>query len=90
MKHSIDHLPKIKQDELQNIVAIIRQNCSDVEKIILFGSYARGNYKEAKDLEPNRKSGHISDYDILAITDKKETALDSMLWKRISNITPAT
>ncbi len=86
MKYSIDHLPKIKQDELQNIVLAIRQNCDDVEKVILFGSYARGNYKEFKDLKPDRKSGHISDYDILVITKTKEVALDSMLWKRISEI----
>ncbi len=86
MQHSIGHLPKIKQDELQSIVSIIRQNCQDAEKIILFGSYARGNYKEAKDLKEDRKSGHISDYDILVVTSKKETALDLMLWKKISDL----
>ena len=86
MKTSISHLPFIKQEELKNIVATISDNCSDVEKIILFGSYARGNYKEAKDLEPDRKSGHVSDYDILVVTAKKDTALDPALWKKISEI----
>jgi predicted nucleotidyltransferase/HEPN domain-containing protein len=86
MKTSITHLPQIKQDELKKIVTTIHDNCSDIEKIILFGSYARGNYKEAKDLEPDRKSGHISDYDILVVTAKKETALDQTLWKKISEI----
>jgi predicted nucleotidyltransferase/HEPN domain-containing protein len=86
MKISISHLPQIKQDELTKIVAMICDNCSDVEKIILFGSYARGNYKEAKDLEPDRKSGHVSDYDILVVTAKKDTALDPTLWKKISEI----
>jgi predicted nucleotidyltransferase/HEPN domain-containing protein len=85
MKNSINHLPQIKQDELQKIVAVIRQNCQSVEKIILFGSYARGDYKEAKDLKPDRKSGHISDYDLLVVTSTKEVALDSMLWKKISD-----
>jgi predicted nucleotidyltransferase len=46
MKNSLKHLPKIKQDELTKIVAAIRGDCQDVEKVILFGSYARGNYKE--------------------------------------------
>ena len=84
MKQSLNHLPKLKQDELQKIVTTIRNNCTDVEKIILFGSYARGDYKEAKDLKENRKSGHISDYDILTVTAKKDTALDSLLWKKVS------
>ncbi|MES2676830.1 MAG: nucleotidyltransferase domain-containing protein [Pseudomonadota bacterium] len=85
MKHSTNYLPQNKQEELSQIVAIICENCDDAQKIILFGSYARGDYKEAKDLKPNRKSGHISDYDILVITSKKEVALDSMLWKKISD-----
>ncbi|MES2960773.1 MAG: HEPN domain-containing protein [Pseudomonadota bacterium] len=81
---SPSHLPAQKQEELNKITKTIRDNCSDIEKIILFGSYARGDYKEAKDLKENRKSGHISDYDILAITTKKETALDFLLWKKIT------
>ncbi len=86
MKQSIIHLPLFKQKELQNIVKIICDNCKGVGKIILYGSYAKGNYKEAKDLKSDRKSGHISDYDILAVTSAKEIALDSMLWKKISDI----
>ena len=85
MQKTLEHLAQAKQDELQKITAAILENCSDVEKIILFGSYARGDYKEEKDLAPNRKSGHASDYDILAITAKKETALDALLWKKISD-----
>jgi HEPN domain-containing protein/predicted nucleotidyltransferase len=84
MKTTIDHLSQFKQDELQAIVSLICENCETIEKIILFGSYARGNYKEAKDLKPNSKSGHVSDYDILVVTEKKEIALDSVLWSKIS------
>jgi HEPN domain-containing protein/predicted nucleotidyltransferase len=79
------HLPLIKQSELQKITSVILQHCPDTQKIILFGSYARGNYKEEKDLLPERRSGHVSDYDILAITSQKEMALDVMLWKKISD-----
>ena len=85
MKKSISRLPPIKQKELQSIIEAICNNCQTTEKIILYGSYAKGNYKEAKDLKPDRKSGHVSDYDILAVTSTKEAALDSMLWKRISD-----
>lgn len=84
MKNSLKHLPKLKQEELTKIVTTICNSCNDVEKIILYGSYARGDYKEEKDLSPNKKSGHVSDYDILAITSKKRTALDTPFWSKIS------
>ena len=70
MKNSITHLPNLKQEELNKITKLIRENCGDVEQIILYGSYARGDYREEKDLKPDRKSGHVSDYDILIITGK--------------------
>ena len=83
--NSPSHLPPLKQAELQKLTSVILQHCPDTQKIILFGSYARGNYKEEKDLLPDRRSGHVSDYDILAITSQKETALDVLLWKKISD-----
>lgn len=83
MKKSLKHLPKLKQDELKEIVAAIQKSCDDVEKIILFGSYARGDYKEKKDLPQNRKSGHVSDYDILVVTRQAISALDTNLWHEI-------
>ncbi|NIA17023.1 MAG: hypothetical protein GWO86_01615, partial [Planctomycetes bacterium] len=64
MKKSLAHLPKYKQDELKLIADKIRSSV-EPEMIILYGSYARGDYKEQKDLAPDRKSGHVSDYDIL-------------------------
>ncbi len=64
MKKTLTHLPKNKKVELEKIEKIIRKHCDDVEMIILFGSYARGDWKEESDLKPDRKSGHVSDYDI--------------------------
>lgn len=84
MENSINHLPDVKRKELERIAAVIRKNCDNIEKIILFGSYARGNYKEAKDINPSSRTGHVSDYDILIITGKKEVALNSILWAGIS------
>jgi predicted nucleotidyltransferase/HEPN domain-containing protein len=80
MKKSLKHLPQNKQDELQKIVSAIQKSCKDVEKIILFGSYARGDYKEKKDLKPQQKTGHISDYDVLVVTEKKETTDEFVSW----------
>ena len=45
MKKNLDHLLEAKRTEIERIVSCIRENCDDVEMVILFGSYARGNYK---------------------------------------------
>ncbi len=84
MKKSLKHLPTQKRDEVKRIVSIIRKMCDDVEMIILFGSYARGDYKEETDLKPDRKSGHKSDYDILVVTKEKSTAINTVLWQKIT------
>lgn len=80
MKKSLKHLPQNKQEELNKIVAAIQKTCKDVEKVILFGSYARGDYKEKKDLKPQQKTGHISDYDVLVVTEKKKSTDDFVSW----------
>ncbi len=84
MKTKLDHLPEAKQSELRQIAAVILNMCDDIEMILLFGSYARGDWKEEADLAPDRKSGHASDYDILAVTGERETVRDSLLWHKIS------
>ncbi len=80
MKRSLKHLPQLKQNELKKIVEAIQKSCNDIEKIILFGSYARGDYKEIKDLKDGRKTGHVSDYDILVVTEKKQTTDKFVSW----------
>ncbi len=85
MKTSLDHLSESKQKELSRIVSIIRDNCDDVEMVILFGSYARGDYKVKDDLNSDRKSGHVSDYDILVVTKQKKTVDKTSLWDDLAN-----
>ena len=84
MKKNLDHLPEAKRKEIKNLAATIRENCDDVEMIILYGSYARGDYKEKDDLSPNRKSGHVSDYDLLVVTRHKEIVQDIGFWNELS------
>jgi uncharacterized protein len=84
MKNSLGHLPKHKKDELERAVSIIREMCDDIEMIILFGSHARGNYRDEEDLLPDRKSGAVSDYDILVICRHNSTAIHTSLWRGIS------
>jgi len=86
MKKSLKHLPKLKQQELQKIIIAILKSCKQVEKIILFGSYARGDYKEAKDLKENKKTGHISDYDILVVTEKKKFTDKFSSWNKTEKL----
>ncbi|MCU7906073.1 MAG: HEPN domain-containing protein [Candidatus Thiodiazotropha sp. (ex Epidulcina cf. delphinae)] len=85
MNQILGHLPELKRDELKRIVSVIHQKCDDAEMIILFGSYARGDYKVEADLQPDRKSGHVSDYDILVVTGRKKTVDNAGLWSEITN-----
>ncbi|MFH1613645.1 MAG: HEPN domain-containing protein [Planctomycetota bacterium] len=84
MKKSLAHLPEYKREELKLITRIIRKQFPSAQMIILYGSYARGNYKEQKDLAHDRKSGHVSDYDILVVTSEKKTADNTSLWQNIT------
>jgi len=85
MKKSLTHLPKHKQDELKLITDTIIQTFPGAQMLILFGSYARGNW-----VEDIYKQGHItyeykSDYDILVITEKKKQADDQDAQKAIDD-----
>jgi uncharacterized protein len=85
MKKSLSHLPSYKREELQEITSIITEN-ADVEMIILFGSYARGNW-----LEDIYTEGHItyeykSDYDILVIVKAHPQVRKLTLWRNIETL----
>lgn len=54
MKNSIDHLPEDKQIQLRAIADLFRE-CLAVDKLILFGSYARGEQVA------DRETGYLSD-----------------------------
>jgi predicted nucleotidyltransferase/HEPN domain-containing protein len=84
MDQSLSHLPLRKRFELERVVETILAASEDVAMIILYGSYARGGWKEAADLSPNRRSGHVSDYDILVITGGKAAAYDTVLWEDVA------
>ena len=83
MKDSLEHLPERKRQDLRRLTETIREMCNDVEMIALYGSYARGDYKEEKDLDPDRPSGAASDYDILVVTTEKDTVRNGDLWGKV-------
>lgn len=72
MNTSLNHLPLSKRSQILEIVDIIREVVYP-EKIILFGSYAKGKYVEHRYIG---KDGilyeYISDYDFLVVTQLNE------------------
>lgn len=72
MKKSLDHLPEQKRLELQRAVEIIREEI-DLDMLILFGSYARGDWVE--DLDPETLLyRYQSDFDLLVVTETPQQA----------------
>ncbi|HEY8616288.1 HEPN domain-containing protein [Phenylobacterium sp.] len=80
MKTSLDHLPEGKRRELSRVVQLLfaefedvvahrqiaRRKMGRILKIVLFGSYARGDWVE------DRVSGYRSDYDLLVVVNQDE------------------
>jgi len=67
MKSSLSHLPKTSQQQILQIVEIIKEVVVP-EKIILFGSYANGKQVEHKyQVKDGTTFEYISDYDILVV-----------------------
>ena len=62
------HLPAEKIEELETITNRIADT-GKAEIVILFGSYARGSFREKR----GQDSGKKSDYDILVITEEYDT-----------------
>ena len=69
MKTSLSHLPQNKQDQLKALTQIVLDKVP-AEMIILFGSYARGDWVE----DYQEKYEYVSDFDILIITKDKNSA----------------
>jgi len=85
MKDSIAHLPQRKRGELARITGIIRQTILQAEMIILFGSYARGDWVEDVTVEGNTTYEYSSDFDILVIVKSKALADNLDLWYQLED-----
>jgi predicted nucleotidyltransferase/HEPN domain-containing protein len=70
---AIPHLPGAKQRQLCAIVGIIR-DMAEVERVILFGSHARGDWLE------DPAGGFFSDFDIGVLVASPALAEDEALW----------
>jgi uncharacterized protein len=70
MKTSLSHLPENNQHEILRIVEIIKEE-ADPEKIILFGSYAKGTYTAHSYFgRDGVRYEYMSDYDLLVVTNE--------------------
>ncbi|XWN34951.1 MAG: HEPN domain-containing protein [Roseivirga sp.] len=76
--NTLDHLPLAKQEELTRMVELIRSE-SEVEMLILFGSYATGKWVEDMYVEDGTTYEYKSDVDILAVTKAKKEYGDRAL-----------
>ncbi|MEP7219479.1 MAG: HEPN domain-containing protein [Bacteroidota bacterium] len=83
MNTRIDHLPDIKQEQLHRVVEIIREE-TEVEMIILFGSYAAGTWVEEYGPDPH-SFVYQSDFDIYVLVEDRKVAKKGTLWARIEN-----
>ncbi|TKT75900.1 nucleotidyltransferase and HEPN domain-containing protein [Aquamicrobium sp. LC103] len=95
MKSSLDHLPEKKRRELARIVEIFLEEFEDalsggssefkkkgrILKIILFGSYARGDWVD----EPHTMKGYRSDYDILIIVNNRKLTDYASYWYKAAD-----
>lgn len=91
MKDSLSHLPENKQYEIRRIADIIR-DVVNPEKIILFGSHAKGTHVEHR---YQTKDGiiheYISDYDFLVVTKEnpeKTYVQESKIMDRVDHFNP--
>lgn len=84
MKTDISFLPEHKQAELKAIVTALIPRFSEIEIIILFGSYARGKWVEDVYTEKGTTYEYRSDYDLLVILSKNGQANSDTLTQSIS------
>jgi predicted nucleotidyltransferase/HEPN domain-containing protein len=89
----IDHLPDRKRRELARIIETlfssverfqasklsVKGKAGKILKVILYGSYARGDWVE------DRVSGYRSDYDLLIVVNSNAFAEEHELWEDIEN-----
>jgi predicted nucleotidyltransferase len=96
MKTSLDRLRPHKKRELERVVQIIFEEFEDalalarhqwkkrgrIEKIILYGSYARGGWVD----EPHTAKGYQSDFDLLIIVNDKRLTDRVDYWLKLEDV----
>jgi predicted nucleotidyltransferase len=95
MRSDLDHLPANKQRELERVLQLIFEEFEDafalarhewkkkrrILKVLLYGSYARGNWVD----EPHTAKGYKSDYDLLIIVNDKRLTDRVKYWAKVDD-----
>ena len=84
MKTDLTNLPEHKQTELKAIVSALIPKYGEIEMIILFGSYASGNWAEDKYVDKGITYEYKSDYDLLIVLTKNGNAGNDSLTHSIT------
>ncbi len=77
LRTSLSHLPREKQDELEDVLKIII-DLTHPEMVILFGSHARGDWVYDRYTEEGITYTYTSDYDLLVIVQDEHKIKPSM------------
>lgn len=86
MKTDISFLPERKQEELKEIIEQVRKEIHNCEMIILYGSYASGNFVIRDErIEYNVPTLFMSDFDILVLTAQEPTEITERKLAKIDN-----
>lgn len=86
MNPLLSHLPEHKQNELAEIVKVIRE-VADPAKIILFGSHTSDKWVEDEYEERGATYSYISDYDILVVVSDGDKDKEHDIASKIENRT---
>lgn len=86
MNQLLSHLPQHKQDQLAEIVTVIRE-IADPAKIILFGSHTSDKWVEDEYEERGATYSYISDYDILVVIPDGDKEKEHDIASKIENRT---
>jgi len=78
MKTSLEHLPDPKREQLAAITKLLCGG-APVEMLILFGSFARGDWVEDHD------NLYFSDYDLLIVVREPKLAAKEALWSTLND-----
>jgi uncharacterized protein len=79
MKTSLEHLPAVKQEQLADVVALLREHVP-VEMIVLFGSHARGDWVD------DFQTGYRSDFDVLVVVKNRAVIERHAQWQRVEHL----
>lgn len=94
MRASLNHLPEEKQIQLDEARKLIAKKIPNASKIILYGSYALGNWVQDKKSIDGLEYEYVSDYDLLIVVpalDDKEYVLEDKVvngWKYPTYLAP--